>query len=393
VPLVEAEIGWGHLFDGKVELAVAPMRSLVRAGREGTITSHLHRVTAGFSGLMIADDEASIAVMESLLADARAEGALTWIPYSVEILVLGRLLRGQFRVAETELAEGVSLAVDLGMDMQLIVLHAIGAWLAAVAGDASRCGSLAEGALQRSREHPTIAAVAAWGLGLLDLADGRPDAALDRLDGVCSGPARHDVLIRAVPDQVEAAVRSGQADRGYDHLAAFDHWARFTGRPLPTALSHRCHALVGDEAEAEEGHYAAALAIYEVHWAPYDSARTRLVYGEWLRRRRRRADARVQLVQAMDTFERLGASRWAERARAELRVLGERPVAKVHDADVLKRLTPQELQVVRLAAGGSSNREIAARLFLSPRTVGHHLYKAYPKLGVSRQVELAKLEF
>jgi DNA-binding NarL/FixJ family response regulator len=74
-------------------------------------------------------------------------------------------------------------------------------------------------------------------------------------------------------------------------------------------------------------------------------------------------------------------------------VLGERPVAKVHDVDVLKRLTPQELQVVRLAAGGSSNREIAAQLFLSPRTVGHHLYKAYPKLGVSRRVELAKLEF
>jgi DNA-binding CsgD family transcriptional regulator len=392
VPLVEAEIGWGHLFDGQVELAVAPMRSLVRAAREGTITSYLHRVIAGFSGLMIADDEASIAVMDSMLADARAEGALTWIPYAVEILVLGRLLCGQFRVAETELAEGASLAVDLGMDMQLIVLQAIGAWLAAVAGDADRCGSLAEGALQRSGEHPTIAAVAAWGLGLLDLADGRPDAALDRLDGVCSGPARHDVLIRAVPDQVEAAVRSGQADRGYDHLAAFDHWARSTGRPLPTALSHRCHALVGTEAEAE-GHYAAALAIYEAHWAPYDNARTRLVYGEWLRRRRRRADARVQLVQAMDTFERLGASRWAERARAELRVLGERPVAKVHDVDVLKRLTPQELQVVRLAAGGSSNREIAARLFLSPRTVGHHLYKAYPKLGVSRRVELAKLEF
>jgi DNA-binding CsgD family transcriptional regulator len=392
VPLVEAEIGWGHLFDGTVEPAVGPMRSLMRTAREGTITSYLHRVIAGFSGLLVGDDEGSIAVMESLLADARAEGALTWIPYAVEILALGRLLRGQFRVAETELAEGVSLAVDLDMDMQLIVLQAIGAWLAAVSGDAARCRSLAEGALQRSTEHPTIAAVASWGLGLLDLAAGRPDAALDRLDGVCSGPARHDVLIRAVPDQVEAAVHGGRADRAHHHLAAFDHWARHTGSPLATALSHRCHALVGTEAEAE-GHYAAALAIAVARRAPYDEARTRLVYGEWLRRRRRRADARVQLVEAMDTFERLGASRWAERARAELRVLGERPVAKVHDVDVLKRLTPQELQVVRLAADGSSNREIAAQLFLSPRTVGHHLYKAYPKLGVSRRVELAKLEF
>lgn len=73
-------------------------------------------------------------------------------------------------------------------------------------------------------------------------------------------------------------------------------------------------------------------------------------------------------------------------------MLGERPVAHVHDVDVLRRLTPQELQVVRLAATGASNREIAARLFLSPRTVGHHLSRAYPKLGVTRRMELARLD-
>jgi DNA-binding CsgD family transcriptional regulator len=112
----------------------------------------------------------------------------------------------------------------------------------------------------------------------------------------------------------------------------------------------------------------------------------------WLRRRPRRSDARTQLLQALEGFERLGASGWAERARAELQVLGERPVAKVHDSSPLRRLTPQELQVVRLAAAGSSNREIAAQLFLSPRTVGYHLYRAYPKLGVSRRAELAQLQ-
>jgi DNA-binding CsgD family transcriptional regulator len=389
-PLVEGQIGWGHLFDGRADLAVPPMRALVRAVRDRPSASYLDRAIAAFSGLMIADDAATTDLMESMLAEARAEGALTWIPYALELLGLGRLLRGEFTDAEACVAEGVSLALDLGMDVEVVVLNAIGAWLAAVSGDAARCHSLAEGALEHSTQHPTNAALAAWGLGLLDLAGGRPEAALDRLDGVCNGPARHDFLIRAVPDLVEAAVHSGRPDRAQRPLAALDRWATHTGSPVAAALSLRCHALTSPDAEAD-GLYGAALRTYQAEQAPYDEARTRLAYGEWLRRRRRRSDARHELTQALAAFERLGAAGWAGRARAELHVLGDRPAAKVHEADVLKRLTHQELQVVRLAAAGSSNREIAAQLFLSPRTVGHHLYKAYPKLGVTRRAELAKL--
>ena len=336
--------------------------------------------TGGFARLTLPLFVAGIGV--ALLSSA--------IPYTLEILALGRLLRGQFQDAETCVAEGVSLAVDLGMEVQVVVLNAIAAWLAAVTGDAPRCRALAEGVLEHSTRHPTNAALASWGLGLLDLACGRPGAAVDRLDGVCSGPARHDVLIRAVPDLVEAAVHSGQPDRARQPLAALDHWAAHTGSPLATALSLRCHALTAPDGEADEL-YDAALRVYETEPALYDQARTRLAYGEWLRRRRRRSDARTQLTRAMASFERLGATAWAGRARAELHVLGERPAAKVHDADVLKRLTHQELQVVRLAAAGSSNREIAAQLFLSPRTVGYHLYKAYPKLGVTKRSELTRL--
>lgn len=113
-------------------------------------------------------------------------------------------------------------------------------------------------------------------------------------------------------------------------------------------------------------------------------------YGEWLRRVRRRADARTQLRAALDVFDRLGARPWAERARGELRAAGESRTA-TRSPDLLDQLTAQELQVVRLASAGLSNRAIGAQLFLSPRTVGYHLYKAYPKLGVTTRAELARL--
>jgi DNA-binding CsgD family transcriptional regulator len=116
-----------------------------------------------------------------------------------------------------------------------------------------------------------------------------------------------------------------------------------------------------------------------------------LLYGEWLRRDLRRTEARSHLRAALDTFERLEAAPWTERARNELRATGE-TTPPARRLDRLSRLTPQELQVVRLAATGATNREIGGRLFLSPRTVSYHLYKAYPKLGVSSRRELADLE-
>ena len=111
-----------------------------------------------------------------------------------------------------------------------------------------------------------------------------------------------------------------------------------------------------------------------------------MLYGAWLRRTRRKAEARTQLRAALDYLDRIGTTPWAEQARAELTATGV--TAPRPDRAGLPRLTPQELQVARLAAQGLSNRDIAAQLFLSPRTVGYHLYKAYPKLGITSRSEL-----
>jgi DNA-binding NarL/FixJ family response regulator len=122
----------------------------------------------------------------------------------------------------------------------------------------------------------------------------------------------------------------------------------------------------------------------------FEFARTQLVFGEWLRRNRRRAEARRFLRSSLEAFTASGAGPWAKRAQSELRASGARTEQAGQVA--LEALTPQELQVVRLAARGLSNREIGTQLFLSPRTVGFHLYKAYPKLGVASRSELARLQ-
>ena len=157
---------------------------------------------------------------------------------------------------------------------------------------------------------------------------------------------------------------------------------------MASALLLRCQALLDDGGDADQ-RFEESLAVERC--GPYDRARTRLVFGEWLRRHRRPTAAKEQLLAAYETFNRIGAHGWLPRVRAELTALGETAPGEA-GAGRAGGLTPQELQVVRRAALGMSNREIAAELFLSPRTVGHHLYKAYPKLGVRRRAELGQLD-
>lgn len=135
-------------------------------------------------------------------------------------------------------------------------------------------------------------------------------------------------------------------------------------------------------------HFDKALELHAAATLPFDRARTELVYGQTLRRGRQRTEARVHLRAALETFEQLGATSWAERARAELRASGE--TARKRDPSTIDQLTPQELQIARLVGEGFSNKEIAARLFLSPRTIEYHLRKVFTKLGITSRSELIK---
>ncbi|MGN9844527.1 SMI1/KNR4 family protein [Nonomuraea sp. H19] len=200
-----------------------------------------------------------------------------------------------------------------------------------------------------------------WAQGLLDLGQGRMEAALDQLEAGMTGTVRHQLTTTLfMPDLVEAAVRCYQPERARAPLARFGQWATATGRPWARAVALRCRALTAVREEETESHYVEAIRLHLNGGRPFEQARTRLAFGEWQRRRRREADARIHLRQALETFERAGAEPWATRARAELRATGD-ATAAVQGMGAVGLLTPQELQIVRLAARGATNRDIGAQ--------------------------------
>ena len=205
------------------------------------------------------------------------------------------------------------------------------------------------------------------------------------------GAVVHRGLARAsVPDLVEAAVRAGRPELGAERLPGYLSWAQAAGSAEAGALAARSRALLAgpDEADAL---FEESLRLHAATDQPMQQARTALLYGEQLRRHRRRVDARGYLNLAADAFGRLGASCWAQRARDELRATGE-TVRRTDDAGpAIDRLTHQELQVARAVSQGLTNREAAAQLFISPRTVDHHLRSIYRKFGITSRAELVLL--
>jgi DNA-binding NarL/FixJ family response regulator len=154
------------------------------------------------------------------------------------------------------------------------------------------------------------------------------------------------------------------------------------------ALAARCGALLATVEEEAAERFQQALSLHAGAPGGFERARTRFLYGQALRRARRRATAREQLHEALAEFERLNAVPWADRTRAELRVAGGAAAAP---ADGPADLTPQQWEVARLVGAGATNREVAARLYLSPRTVEHHLRNIFARLGLRSRVELARL--
>ncbi|MEV6158837.1 AAA family ATPase [Nonomuraea sp. NPDC052129] len=348
---------------------------------------------AVFSALMTGDDDAACEMAAAQVDTCREQGLIGALPHALQLLSQAQILHGRHAEAAASGAEAWQIAHDTGQAGRLRHLHGILARLAAIEGDDERCVRLAQQAEGAAQERNG----SGWGgcaLTLLDLVRARHEAVAERMARVLDGPLGHTVIVTfAIADYVEACARLGEPSLATEAFARFDAWAAASGQPWADAVAYRCRALLAPPGEAEV-HYTAALQRHAQGGRPFERARTELLYGEWLRRGRRRSDAGVRLRAAMDRFAALGATPWAERARTELAATGARadlpePGGQARPLDTL---TPQELQVVRLAATGATNRQIAAQLFLSPRTVGFHLYKAYPKLGVSSRTDLAGID-
>jgi DNA-binding CsgD family transcriptional regulator len=229
------------------------------------------------------------------------------------------------------------------------------------------------------------AALASYFLGVLEISLGNYGSALESLD-----PAYTDdtplVGTQVLPELVEAAVRAGRRDLAERALARLADRATATGTPLALGLLARSRALLAAPAAARREFEDALQLLARTRTAPA-LARAHLLYGEWLRRQRRRREARDQLRTALGMFEAMGLRCFAERARVELGATGER--ARRREVGNPEELTPQEAQIAALVSRGHANREVAVQLFLSPYTVEYHLRKVFRKLGVSSRTQLA----
>ncbi len=235
-----------------------------------------------------------------------------------------------------------------------------------------------------------VAVRARWALGMAAVADGDHVGAYEqfRLLFTADGdPVHYACSYPGVAELAAAAVRTGH---GAEAAAIVERTAeRLADDPSPRMriLIHRARALL--EPSRAEPHFTAALAEPAGGQWPFERAQILLDHAEWLRRRHRITEARHQLNTALESFRRLGAPSWIDRTQAELRAAGVESAPA--DPDALTSLSPQQQHIIRLAAQGLSNREIGERLFLSPRTVGSHLYRSFPKLGVTARSQLRDL--
>ena len=322
---------------------------------------------------------------------ARERALVSTLPYALQAQAGQLLGLGRFDLVYSAAEEGRGLALDIGQpwiaSLNVSYLSIVDALRGAEALVHARNDE--QQALVASSGPSRITANVAYAEGVLELGLGRPSEALERLLVPINTvrPQSNPVVVHAVPDAVEAAVRAQRLDDVTDEFQAFESWVERFPHPARQSLLARCRALM-DESRAER-HFDDSLRLADA-LSPFDRARTDLLYGEWLRRNRRRIDARVHLRSALDAFEQLGVAPWADRARAELRASGE--TARRRDPSTRDQLTPQELHIAGLAAGGLTNPEIGAQLFLSPRTIDYHLRKVFAKLGISSRAELASVD-
>ncbi|MGW7237454.1 helix-turn-helix transcriptional regulator [Streptomyces sp. NPDC054804] len=198
----------------------------------------------------------------------------------------------------------------------------------------------------------------------------------------CPAPVHYHASLYYLGDLAAAAVRAGRTDDARTVVDGVTQELKPDPSPRLAAVLHRATALLTDTDDAER-HFQAALDGSGTDRWPFEKALAHLDFGEWLRRRRRGAEARRHLGAALECFERLDARPWTERAAAELRAAGTAGATAPAG-----ELTPQERQIAELAAQGLTNRDIAARLYLSPCTVGYHLHKIFPKLGITARAQL-----
>jgi DNA-binding CsgD family transcriptional regulator len=381
--------GLGAVAERDTETAIAELGKAIAAGSEDDDPYHV--IWAGSAAFSLGDEERAAALYSRGAELARARGSFGLLAPALGFLSLRNFVAQRFDQAAVTAAEAEQLARDAGAENLMALPMTVLAAVAAIRGRDDEARRLVSEAIALAGAHGLLLAAArpVWALALLDLGRGRWDDALARLESISAARMglAGAIAMRTIPDRIEAAVRAGRPEAARPALAAYESWAARGNMPWVWPRLASCRALLADGPEATT-HFEEALRL-SADARPFDLARIHLLSGEHLRRERRRSDSRVHLRAALEGFEQLGADPWADRARTELRASGE--TARRRDPSMITQLTPQELQIARLVAEGLSNKEVAAHLFLSPRTIDAHLRNVFSKLGISSRTQLARI--
>ena len=339
----------------------------------------------GISAAHIADDEVLLAQHGWLIDNARERGSLVMVVYALARRGFAEIARGDWAATSAGAAEALDLATGAGQPALTLLPRAWLALLASYRGDPAE----ANRHLEAFGAHPAVGVTALLVDDILRWARGltaeSPAAALHHFEQMTTGL----VTRLAAIDRIEAAVRADHAELATGWTEAMERFGEAVDNDDARAVGSYGRALLADGEDADS-HFKNAMEFADAGGHRFERARIHLSYGEHLRRTRRRVDAREHLRTALEVFEDLGAQPFIARATQELRASGE--TARRREVASTDELTPQERQVAALVRQGLTNRDAAAQLFLSPRTVDFHLRNVFTKLGVTSRAELVAMQ-
>ncbi|WP_131823521.1 helix-turn-helix transcriptional regulator, partial [Mycobacterium talmoniae] len=361
---------------------VAPLRTAVAAITPETWSWQAFPIAHEAAVHDLWDDESWHRIATAAVRVATDTGALAMLPMALTTRAGVHVQAGEFASARALIADAGAISAAAGHTPVRYHELALAAW----AGDEAEATVLVEAAVRdgAARGEGRVTALAGYATGVLHNGRGHYPVALDALRRACE---YEDLGLYGwnLVELVEAATRSGDHSTAADAVAQLEERTAAAGTDWALGVRARCRALLSDGNDAEAGYVEAIERLGRTRIV-VQLARTHLLYGEWLRREHRRADARVQLRTAHEAFTRIGAQAFAERTRRELQATGEKTGKRPSSAG--DALTPQERQIAELAGAGLTNVEIGAQLFISAHTVEWHLRKVFAKLAIRSRREL-----
>jgi DNA-binding CsgD family transcriptional regulator len=373
--------------DGRAE-AASLLRRAARVFAEGEITVEeglRHGWLATTAAAIVWEEEYWHATVARQLQSVREAGLLVHLPLWVQTMAIMTAWRGDFAAAASLIAEEEAIAAATGSGFA----RYSAVFLAGLRGVEAGAWPVIEAVITDSRAAGQGLGVqwSQWVSAILYNSLGRYEQALTEAQQAAEQAPELYMSMWALAELIEAATRTGQTGLAEDALGRLAE-ATGTGQTdWGRGIYARCRALLSDGQDAERWYREAVGRLSRTAFRP-ELARAHLLYGEWLRRERRRAEARAQLRTAHEMFDAIGMQAFADRARRELRATGE--TARTRAAVTHDELTPQEAQIARLAREGLSNPKIAAQLFLSPRTIQYHMGNIFTKLEITSRRQLRR---